>query len=359
MTTAQEHTPQHEQGSARARSPADHVQGHDHDHDRDHGHDHDHDHDHDHGHAGHGPAHHHHHHGHAHAPKDFGKAFAIGVALNGGFVVAEAFYGWRSDSLALIADAGHNLGDVLGLVLAWTASVLVKRAPTRRFTYGLRSTSILAALANAALLMFVTGGIAWEAVMRLREPPPVAAMTVVIVAAVGVAINLGTALMFMSGREHDLNVRATFLHMAADAALSLGVVIAGFVIMRTGWLWLDPLVSFAIALFMIWATWGLLRDSVGLALQGVPGAVDAHAVRRYLESVDGVARVHDLHIWGMSTTENALTAHLVFPQGFPGDTRLREISVVLREHHGIAHATIQVETVDSGNSCVLGTDAAA
>jgi cobalt-zinc-cadmium efflux system protein len=181
-------------------------------------------------------------------------------------------------------------------------------------------------------------------------------MTVIVVAAIGEAINLGTALMFMRGHEHDLNIRATYLHMAADAAISLGVVVAGVVILNTGWLWLDPAVSLAISLFVIWATWNLLRDSLGLALQGVPEAVDAQAVRGYLESVEGVARVHDLHIWGMSTTENALTAHLVFPHGFPGDARIREICAALRERHGIGHATIQVEIVDSGNCCVLGAD---
>jgi len=293
-----------------------------------------------------------------HAPKDFGKAFAIGVTLNSAFVVAEFVYGLRSDSLALIADAGHNLSDVLGLLLAWGASILVKRTPTPRFTYGLRGTTILAALANATLLLLVTGAIAWEALVRLHEPAPVAGMTVIVVAAIGVAINLGTALMFMSGREHDLNIRATYLHMAGDAAISLGVVVAGVVILSTGWLWLDPLVSLAISVFVIWATWNLLRDSLGLALQGVPDAVDPQAVRGYLESVEGVARVHDLHIWGMSTTENALTARLVFPHGFPGDARIREICAVLRERHGIAHPTIQVEIVDSGNCCVLGADEA-
>jgi cobalt-zinc-cadmium efflux system protein len=260
--------------------------------------------------------------------------------------------------MALVADAGHNLSDVLGLLLAWGASVLVKRTPTRRFTYGLRGTTILAALVNASLLLLVTGAIAWEALVRLHAPEPVAGMTVIVVAAIGVVVNLGTALLFMRGREHDLNIRATYLHMAGDAAVSLGVVVAGAVILATGWLWLDPVVSLAISVFVIWATWSLLRDAFGLALQAVPEAIDAEAVRVYLESVEGVARVHDLHIWGMSTTENALTAHLVFPHGFPGDARLGEICVVLRERHAIGHATLQVETVDSGNCCVLGTDEA-
>jgi cobalt-zinc-cadmium efflux system protein len=290
---------------------------------------------------------------HDHAPKDFGAAFAVGMLLNTVFLVAEAVYGLASDSLALLADAGHNLGDVLALLVAWGASVLVRRAPTRRYTYGLRGTSILAALANACVLMLVTGAIAWEAVLRLRSPQPVGGLTVVVVAAVGVGVNLATALLFMRGREHDLNVRAAFLHMAGDAAISLGVVAAGLLILRTGWLWLDPVTSLAVSAAVIAATWGLLRDSVRLALQAVPEDVDATQVRLYLTSVEGVSRVCDLHIWGMSTTENALTARLVFPHGFPGDGRLREICATLREKHGISHTTIQVETVDSGEPCAL------
>jgi len=336
----------------------------DHDHDHHHGGDHgDHG---DPGHAGHGHQGHDQHdpndghdhahgqQGHAHVPHDFGPAFAGGMLLNAGFVVAEVVYGLRSDSLALLADAGHNLGDVLALLLAWGASVLVRRAPSHRYTYGMRGTSILAALANACLLLLVTGAIAWEAIVRLQSPPEVAGMTVVVVAAVGVVVNLSTALLFMRG-GHDLNLRAAFLHMAGDAAISLGVVVAGLVMMRTGWRWLDPAVSLAVSVAVILATWGLLRDSVRLALQAVPQAIDAAAVRGYLGALDGVARVHDLHIWGMSTTENALTARLVFPAGFPGDARLREICLGLREHHGIAHATIQVETTDSGpGGCTIG-----
>jgi cobalt-zinc-cadmium efflux system protein len=291
-------------------------------------------------------------HGHAHAPKDFGRAFAIGVALNAAFVVGEVVYGLRSGSLALIADAGHNLSDVLGLLLAWGASVLVKRAATSRFTYGLRGTSILAALANATLLTLVTGAIAWEAVMRLRHPATVEGKTVMAVAAVGIAVNLVTALLFMSGRKGDLNVRAAFAHMLGDAAIAAGVVVAGFAMLYTGWLWLDPLVSLAIALIVIVATWGLLKDSVALALQAVPPEVDAQAVGRWLSSLPGVAEVHDLHIWAMSTTENALTAHLVYPGGFPGDDCLGGICAELRTRHAIGHATIQVETCQAGAPCV-------
>ena len=325
-----------------------------------HAHDHhDHDHDHGHAHAGHDHGHGHghgHHHGHSHAPKDFGSAFAIGVLLNSGFVVAEVIYGLRVDSLALLADAGHNLSDVLGLLLAWLASVLVKRASSSRFTYGLRGTSILAALANAALLTLVTGAIAWEAVLRLAHPEPTQGGVVMAVAAVGIVINLASALLFMSGRKDDLNVRAAFAHMAGDAAISAGVVAAGFAISRTGWLWLDPVVSLAIALIVIVATWGLLKDSLALSLQGVPREVDASAVGRWLSALPGVAEVHDLHIWAMSTTENALTAHLVYPGGFPGDECLRGICEGLRAHHAIGHATIQVETGQAGGGCPAAAD---
>ena len=305
-----------------------------------------HEHEHAHGHG------HPHGHAHAHAPKDFGRAFAIGVLLNSAFVIAEAVYGVRVDSLALLADAGHNLSDVLGLLLAWGASVLVKRAASSRFTFGLRGSSILAALSNATLLTLVTGAIAWEAVLRLRQPTAVEGGTVMVVAAVGVVVNAVTALLFMAGRQRDLNARAAFSHMAADAAISAGVVGAGFAMQRTGWLWLDPAVSLVIALTVIVATWGLLKDSVALALQAVPRAIDAQAVGRWLSALPGVAEVHGLHIWAVSTTENALTAHLVFPGGFPGDDCLRDICAELRAHHSIAHATIQVETCRAASGCV-------
>lgn len=306
-------------------------------------------HDAEHDHAGHG-------HGHAHASKDFGKAFLIGIILNTAFVVTEAVYGILGNSLALLADAGHNLSDVLGLLLAWGAGVLVKKAPTKRFTYGLRSTSILAALINASLLLLVTGGIAWEAIVRFRHPEQVEGMTVIIVAAVGVAINLATALMFMSGRKGDLNVRAAFTHMAGDAAIALGVVVAGFAILHTGWQWLDPIISLVIAILVVAGTWGLLKDSVKLALHAVPDGIDIEKVRQYLSRVKGVAEVHDLHIWGMSTTDVALTAHLVFPAGYPGDAIRNEVSDELREHFKISHVTIQIEVSDSGQNCALAPD---
>ena len=323
-------------------------EGHDHpghDHGHAHGpHDHDHDHDGHHGHA-------HGHHGHSHAPRDFGSAFAIGVLLNAGFVVAEVVYGLRIDSLALLADAGHNLSDVLGLLLVWLASVLVKRASSARFTYGLRGSSILAALANATLLTLVTAAIGWGAVLRLAHPVATQGGVVMAVAAAGIVVNLATALLFMSGRKDDLNVRAAFAHMAGDAAIAAGVVAAGFAMQRTGWLWLDPVVSLAIALIVLAATWGLLNDSLALSLQGVPREVDAQAVGRWLAALPGVAEVHDLHIWAMSTTETALTAHLVYPAGFPGDACLRGICEELRAQHAIGHATLQVETRQGGDGC--------
>ena len=296
---------------------------------------------------------HDHEHGHAHAPKDFGKAFLIGVLLNGGFVVAEVIYGVLGNSLALLADAGHNLSDVLGLLMAWGASILVKKAPTKRYTYGFRSTSILAALINAILLLVVTGGIAWEAILRFRQPEAVAGNTVILVAAVGVFINLATALLFMSGRKGDLNVRAAFMHMAGDAAIALGVVICGFGIVATGWGWLDPAVSVAISVLIIFGTWSLLRDSVNLALHAVPEGIDTVQVHQYLTSVEGVSEVHDLHIWGMSTTETALTAHLIYPGGYPGDDVRREICERLRTQFGIGHATIQIEVGDTSHACEL------
>ena len=296
---------------------------------------------------------HDHGHGHVHAPKDFGNAFLVGVVLNGGFVAAEVVFGVLANSLALLADAGHNLSDVLGLLLAWGVSVLVRRAPTKRFTYGLRSTSILAALINAALLLLVTGGIAWEAISRFRHPGDVQGMTVIVVAGVGVVINLATALLFMSGRKGDLNVRAAFTHMAGDAAIALGVVVAGISMLYTGWLWLDPVVSLVIAVLIVVGTWGLLRDSVSLALDAVPAGIDIEKVRGYLASDRGVSEVHDLHVWAMSTTETALTAHLVIPGGYPGDALRNEICAELREHFSIDHATIQVELGDTGQTCEL------
>jgi cobalt-zinc-cadmium efflux system protein len=300
----------------------------------------------------HGAEHDHH---HAHAHTKFGAAFAIGIALNLGFVVVEGVYGLVANSMALIADAGHNFSDVLGLAMAWGAAILVQRKPSQRFTYGLRSSSILAALTNAVLLLISAGAIAIEAFQRFLEPSPVAADTVIIVAAIGIAVNTITALLFMSGRKGDLNVRGAFLHMAADAAVSAGVVIAGFAIMATGWQRIDPLVSLAIVAVIVWGTWDLLRDALAMSLQGVPANVDAAAVRAFLSGNPGVKEVHDLHIWAMSTTETALTCHLVMPGGFPGDDALMLMTTELRDRFAIPHATLQVETGHE-TECALASD---
>jgi cobalt-zinc-cadmium efflux system protein len=280
---------------------------------------------------------------HTRAPKDFGRAFAIGVALNFGFVVAEVLAGIFAHSLALIADAGHNLGDVLGLALAWVASILAKTAPTGRRTYGLRSSSILAALFNGIFLLVSVGGIVWEAIRRFGVPVDVAGKTVIYVSLVGIAINTATALMFLSGRKGDLNIRSAFLHMIADAAVSAGVVIAGIAIVFTGLHWIDPTVSLIIAAVIVWGTWELLRESLNLALQAVPKGIDLDEVREYLARLPNVTTVHDLHIWPMSTTETALTAHLEMPTGSPGDQFLHEVCEHLHNRFGIEHSTIQIE----------------
>lgn len=293
------------------------------------------------GHGGHGS--HGGHGGHAHAPASFGWAFAIGIALNTAFVLLEAGYGLASQSMALLADAGHNLSDVFGLVVAWIGARLSLRPPSARYTYGLRGTSILAALFNAVFLLVAVGAIAWEAVQRLMQPEPVAPVTVMVVAGVGILINGVTAWLFSSGRQGDINVRGAYLHMAADAAVSAGVVLAGLGILLTGWQWLDPLTSLVIAALIVWGTWGLLRDSFDMSINAVPSHLEAGAVRRALELLPGVDSVHDLHIWPISTTEVALTAHLVMSGGSPGDAFLREACTMLQAEHGIGHATLQVE----------------
>jgi len=294
-------------------------------------------------------------HGHRHGPVDYGRAFAIGVTLNVALVVAQAIYGVLSNSVALLADAAHNLSDVLGLLLAWGATILAKRLPTRRFTYGLRASSILAALANGAFLLLATGAIAWEALHRFAHPQPVAGITVIIVATLGIAVNAGTALLFMSGRKGDLNIRGAFLHMAADAVVSLGVVLAGIGIVYTNWLWLDPAISLVISVVIVAGTWGLLRDSVRLALQAVPEGIEIERVRTFLALAPGVTEVHDLHVWGMSTTDNALTVHLVMPKGHPGDAFVAGITERLHTDFNIGHATIQVE-IDAAHPCGLAPD---
>ncbi|WP_394730844.1 cation diffusion facilitator family transporter [Altererythrobacter sp. GH1-8] len=282
-------------------------------------------------------------HAHSHAPVDFGTAFAIGIILNTAFVIVEATYGYLSGSMALIADAGHNLSDVLALLLAWAASVAAKKPANARFTYGYKSSTILAALANAMLLAVAIGAIAFETVHRMIDPVEPQGMTMIIVAGIGILINAGTALLFMRGRHSDLNIRGAFLHMTADALVSLGVVIAGVAILFSGMAWIDPLASLMILAVIGWGTWGLARDSLRMGLLGVPDHIDEAAVAEHLAKCPGVAAVHDLHIWPMSTTETALTAHLVMPGGHPGDDALKRLSQELSEVFGIQHTTLQVE----------------
>lgn len=293
---------------------------------------------------------------HVHLTSSYGRVFAIAVVLNLAYVGAEAFFGIVSHSLALLADAGHNLSDVLGLLAAWIASVLSQRRPGGRYTYGLRGSTILAALANAVALLVVTGGIGWEAIRRLQSPEPLAEVTVVVVASIGVVINGAIALMFMSGRKGDLNIRGVFLHMGADALVTLGVVVAGAMILWTGWIWLDPAISLIIGIVIVVGTWRLLRESVNLALGAVPPGIDHEAVAAYLSSLPGITAVHDLHIWGMSTTETALTAHLVRPEGDVSDALLMRAAHELQLRFGIGHTTLQVETGIEAEVCWLAPE---
>ena len=297
---------------------------------------------------------HEHGHGHRHAPASFGRAFAIGVGLNAAYVILEVVFGLFAHSIALVADAGHNVGDVLSLVLAWVASMLVRRAPSGKRTYGWRRSSILAALINAVILLATMGGIAWEAIRRFGHGSTVEGTTVIWVAAIGILINGTTALLFMSGRKGDINIRAAFVHMAADAGLAAGVVVAGIAILLTGRDWIDPAASLVIVAVVLYETWGLLRDSVNLALDAVPEGIEIESVRSYLMSLPGVAAVHDLHIWAMSTTETALTAHLVVPAlDGSADALLCEATDGLHERFEIVHPTLQVETGDPSYPCHL------
>ncbi len=315
-----------------------------------------HDHDHDHraaagGHHHHGHGGHHHHHP---APTDGnGRAFAISVVLNLAIVVLQVSYGFIAHSTALLADAGHNLSDVLALVLAWGAIFLARRKTSARYTYGLRGSSILAALANAALLCVVSGGIAWEAVLRLTDPPHVGGMAVFAVAGAGLLINGLSAWLLMAGSKHDLNVRGAFMHMLGDAAVSLGVALSGLIILATGWYWVDPAMSLVVVVVVLFGTWGLLRESVRLALGAVPEQVDTQAIERYLTCLPGVEDIHDLHIWALSTTENSMTVHLVMPQGHPGDAFVDQIVACLGQDHGVHHATIQIDLGTSEHQCAL------
>ena len=292
-----------------------------------------------------------HHHTHHHGPASFSRAFAIGIALNIAFVATEAFYGWRVGSLALLADAGHNLSDVAGLVLAWGAALAAGRLPDHRHTYGWQRASILAAFANAVLLLVAMGSLLWEAGHRLQAPHPTDGITIMVVATIGVLVNGATAALFMAGSQSDMNIRGAFLHMAADALVSLGVVAAGALYLWTGWAWLDPVTSMAIALVIIVGTWGLFRGSLHLLFDGVPESVALAEVDALLRALPGVKGVHDLHVWAMSTTEIALTAHLVMPGGHPGDAFLEKIAHDLHHRFHITHPTIQIEFDDPNHGC--------
>jgi cobalt-zinc-cadmium efflux system protein len=304
---------------------------------------------HHHDHPGHSRGHGH----HSHAPASFDRAFLIGIALNSGFVVAETVGGFLANSLALLADAGHNLGDVLGLLLAWAAVSLAKRRPSARFTWGMKRTPILASLANAMLLLAASGAIVLEAVQRLQAPATVAETTVIWVALVGIAINGATALGFLSGRKSDLNIRGAFLHMVSDAMVSLGVVLSAVVVIYTGWLWIDPAVSIVVALAIVLGTWSLLKESISLSLDAVPASIDRGAIETYLAGLPGVTEVHDLHIWPMGTTEVALTAHLVRPGAGLDDELLADACRALATRFGIGHATLQIELGDPAHPCTL------
>jgi len=291
---------------------------------------------------------------HSEASADFSTAFAVGAALNIAYVIAQVGFGLFADSLALLADAGHNFGDVLGLLLAWAATQLGKTRSTVRRTYGLGRSSILAALSNAILLLVAVGAITWEAIRRFGNPGQVSGKTVIIVAAVGIVVNGITALLFSAGRKHDLNIKGAFLHMAADAAVSAGVVVAGVLIIFTGWHWIDPIASLVINAVIVLGTWRLLRDSAAMMLDMVPAGLDPTAVRKYLESQSGVTAVHDLHIWALSTTRTALTVHLEMPDEPGGDAFLHDVCEGLHNEFGIEHSTVQIER--NSEACSLAPD---
>ncbi len=291
-----------------------------------------------------------------HEINNYNRSFAIGIALNVIFVVIEVGYGLIADSLALIADAGHNFSDVLSLMLAWGANYLATKHPTHKRTYGLRKVTIMASLVSAVLLLVALGGIAWESIERLSSPEPVNGMIIIVVAAIGVVINTATALLFAKGQKHDLNIRAAYLHMAADAAISLGVVVAGIAIMITGWLWLDPVISLFIVLFILIGTWSLLKDSIDLSIDAVPQGIDVHHIKEYLTGLNNVTEIHDLHIWAISTTEIALTVHLVTTHELVDNCFLEKIQEHLHHHCGINHATIQIENEADDYTCALNRD---
>lgn len=301
---------------------------------------------------------HHHNHNHSEkhhhpAPNNQGPIFVITIVLNMLFVVVEFTYGFLANSTALIADAGHNTSDVLGLLLSWGAIILARRQPSKRYTYGLRSTSILAALANAMLLLVACGAIAWEAIHRFSQPPVIAGLTISSVAAIGIVINGLSALLLLKGSKGDLNIRSAYLHMAADTAVSLAVVLAGIGMLYTGWYWLDPVMSLVIVVVIVIGTWGLLRDSLQLAMSAVPAQIDVPAISDYLYQLKGVTDIHDLHIWGLSTTESALTVHLVMPNGHPGDAFIDDCARTLEERYSVHHSTLQIELGTTDHACSL------
>jgi cobalt-zinc-cadmium efflux system protein len=296
-----------------------------------------------------------HDHSHSHAPTNFGRTFAIATALNIALVAAQVVYGWLANSLALLADAGHNFGDVMGLLLAWGAFAVADWRPSARFTYRLRAASILSAFANGLILLAATAGIVWEAVQRFMQPQPVATGTVIAVAAVAVVINGASAWLLSRGSQSDLNMRGAFLHMLADTGVSVAVIAAAGGIMLTGWQWLDPAASLLISLVILIGTWRLLREALRLSLNAAPETIDPVGVQRYLQSLPEVSEVHDLHIWAMSTTETALTCHLVTPQGHPGDAFLQRVAHELQHKFAIGHATMQIELADGG-ACALRSE---
>lgn len=292
-------------------------------------------------------------HNHSRSPLSYNLSFAIGISLNVIFVLIEASYGVIADSLALIADAWHNLSDVVSLLLAWGANYLASRPATLRRTYGLRRISIMASLFSAILLLFALGGIAWEAIQRLADPSPADGLVIIVVAAIGVVINTATALLFVRGQKHDLNIRGAYLHMAADAGVSLGVVIAGIAIMLTGWLWLDPLISLLIVVVVLIGTWDLLKNSLNLSIDAVPEGINMSELREYLSGLDNVSQIHDLHVWALSTRQNALSVHLVRKQENLDNVFLHEVEEYLHHNFNIGHVTVQVEKDNSTNSCML------
>jgi cobalt-zinc-cadmium efflux system protein len=299
-------------------------------------------------------SHHHDHHGHGAA--NVGRAFVLGIGLNLGFVVVEVVFGLLSQSMALVADAGHNLGDVLGLGLSWGATALARLKPSSRRTFGFRRSTIVASAANALILLFVTGGLTWESIRRLFAPEHPHGLTMIVVALAGALVNGVSALLFMRGREEDLNLRSAFLHLASDAALAVGVAIAGGVILMTGWLWVDPVVSIVLALTILGGTWSLMSKSLNLILDAVPERIDPEAVRTFLGELPEVVEVHDLHIWAMSTTETALTAHLVMPGATCGPTFLSDACRQLHDRFGIAHSTLQIDPQEAPCVCSLASD---